>query len=145
MYYDHTIHMSQLGLSGTLLDPPNAQVSNPHATALYILRGISFDFESFRLLRNFCLEISSLLQAADAPTVSSSGRGDQLHRVAQSVELSEAHAGDGQATYAATGKALTLRLAQSNPPCAGTGISICIYCFEFYAVSGPSPIVSVCP
>jgi hypothetical protein len=35
MYYDHTAHMSYLGRSGTLLDPPNTQVSNPHATALY--------------------------------------------------------------------------------------------------------------
>ena len=35
MYHDHTVHMSHLGRSGTLLDPPNTQVSNPHATVLY--------------------------------------------------------------------------------------------------------------
>ena len=33
---------------------------------------------------------STTLGAADAPTVSSSGRGDQPYRVAQSAELSEA-------------------------------------------------------
>ena len=35
MYYEHTIHMSHLGRSGTLLDPPDTYVSNPHAAALY--------------------------------------------------------------------------------------------------------------
>ena len=35
MYYDHTIHMSHLGRSGTLLDPPNTYVSNPHAAVRY--------------------------------------------------------------------------------------------------------------
>ena len=33
------------------------------------------------------------LGTADVPTVSSSGRGDQLHQVAQSAELPEARAG----------------------------------------------------
>ena len=33
------------------------------------------------------------LGTADVPTVSSSSRGDQLHRVAQSAELPEARAG----------------------------------------------------
>ena len=33
------------------------------------------------------------LGTADVPTVSSPGRGDQLHRVAQSAELPEARAG----------------------------------------------------
>ena len=36
---------------------------------------------------------STTLGTADVPTVSSSGRGDQLHQVAQSAELPEARAG----------------------------------------------------
>ena len=40
------------------------------------------------------------LGTADAPTVSSPGRGDQLHRVAQSAELSEVRAGRPEAAAA---------------------------------------------
>ena len=36
---------------------------------------------------------STTLGTADVPTVSSSGRGGQLHQVAQSAELPEARAG----------------------------------------------------
>ena len=54
-YYNHTVHMNHLGRSGTLLDPPNTQVSNPHATALYCrlaeLTEIMYWFSSRRLDR----------------------------------------------------------------------------------------------
>ena len=37
MYYDHTVHMSHLGRSGTVLDSPDTLVSILNLTTIYWL------------------------------------------------------------------------------------------------------------